>query len=69
MLTVIFFFPPFHSMDKILEQYERYSYAEKVLISAESETQVNSLFFINIWNCFVTSLNTAGFIWFITIAF
>jgi len=30
----------FHSMDKILERYERYSYAEKVLISAESETQV-----------------------------
>ncbi|RLN42747.1 hypothetical protein C2845_PM01G27950 [Panicum miliaceum] len=28
-------------MDKILEQYERYSYAEKVLISAESETQGN----------------------------
>ncbi|CAL4944442.1 unnamed protein product [Urochloa decumbens] len=27
------------SMDKILERYERYSYAEKVLISAESETQ------------------------------
>nr|AOT28198.1 MADs14 protein [Phyllostachys edulis] len=27
-------------MDKILERYERYSYAEKVLISAESETQV-----------------------------
>ncbi|CAL4944441.1 unnamed protein product [Urochloa decumbens] len=26
-------------MDKILERYERYSYAEKVLISAESETQ------------------------------
>ena len=30
----------FHSMDKILERYERYSYAEKVLISAESDTQV-----------------------------
>ncbi|XP_062214557.1 MADS-box transcription factor 14-like [Phragmites australis] len=28
-------------MDKILERYERYSYAEKVLISAESETQGN----------------------------
>ncbi|XP_062212443.1 MADS-box transcription factor 14 [Phragmites australis] len=28
-------------MDKILEQYERYSYAEKVLISAESEIQGN----------------------------
>jgi MADS-box transcription factor, plant len=27
-------------MDKILERYERYSYAEKVLISAEPETQV-----------------------------
>nr|AOT28199.1 MADs15 protein [Phyllostachys edulis] len=31
----------FHSMDKILERYERYSYAEKVLVSAESETQGN----------------------------
>jgi len=30
-------------MDKILERYERYSYAEKVLISAESETQVLAL--------------------------
>ncbi|XP_035816856.1 m4 protein isoform X3 [Zea mays] len=29
------------SMDKILERYERYSYAEKVLISAEYETQGN----------------------------
>ncbi|ONM09405.1 Agamous-like MADS-box protein AGL8 [Zea mays] len=28
-------------MDKILERYERYSYAEKVLISAEYETQGN----------------------------
>nr|ANU05038.1 Apetala 1 protein [Bambusa tulda] len=28
-------------MDKILERYERYSYAEKILISAESETQGN----------------------------
>lgn len=28
-------------MDKILERYEHYSYAEKVLISAESETQGN----------------------------
>nr|P0C5B1.1 RecName: Full=MADS-box transcription factor 14; AltName: Full=FDRMADS6; AltName: Full=OsMADS14; AltName: Full=Protein AGAMOUS-like 10; AltName: Full=Protein APETALA1-like B; AltName: Full=RMADS211 [Oryza sativa Indica Group]AAF66997.2 FDRMADS6 [Oryza sativa Indica Group] len=28
-------------MDKILERYERYSYAEKVLISAESDTQGN----------------------------
>ncbi|XP_008644264.1 m15 protein isoform X2 [Zea mays] len=28
-------------MDKILDRYERYSYAEKVLISAESETQGN----------------------------
>ncbi|KAG2545827.1 MADS-box transcription factor 14-like isoform X2 [Panicum virgatum] len=28
-------------MDKILERYERYSYAEKVLVSAESETQGN----------------------------
>jgi MADS-box transcription factor len=27
-------------MDKILERYERYSYAEKVLISTESEIQV-----------------------------
>ncbi|KAL5683834.1 hypothetical protein ACJX0J_010219, partial [Zea mays] len=27
-------------MDKILERYERYSYAEKVLISAEYETQL-----------------------------
>ncbi|XP_066379621.1 MADS-box transcription factor 14 isoform X1 [Miscanthus floridulus] len=29
-------------MDKILERYERYSYAEKVLISAESDTQLFS---------------------------
>ncbi|CAM0876293.1 unnamed protein product [Alopecurus aequalis] len=29
------------SMDKILERYERYSYAEKVLISTESEIQGN----------------------------
>ncbi|KAF8709795.1 hypothetical protein HU200_029504 [Digitaria exilis] len=28
-------------MDKILERYERYSYAEKVLVSAESEIQGN----------------------------
>ncbi|TVU40284.1 hypothetical protein EJB05_13740 [Eragrostis curvula] len=28
-------------MDKILERYERYSYAEKALISAESETEGN----------------------------
>ncbi|PWZ19939.1 MADS-box transcription factor 14 [Zea mays] len=28
-------------MDKILDRYERYSYAEKVLISVESETQGN----------------------------
>uniref|UniRef100_A0A453LU82 MADS-box domain-containing protein n=1 Tax=Aegilops tauschii subsp. strangulata TaxID=200361 RepID=A0A453LU82_AEGTS len=27
-------------MDKILERYERYSYAEKVLVSSESEIQV-----------------------------
>lgn len=27
-------------MDKILERYERYSYAEKALISAESESEV-----------------------------
>jgi hypothetical protein len=44
-------------MDKILEQYERYSYAEKVLISTESEIQVNtktkgSLFFSSEVNCF-----------------
>jgi MADS-box transcription factor, plant len=35
-------------MDKILDRYERYSYAEKVLISAESETQVNLILFSNI---------------------
>uniref|UniRef100_A0ACD5UP32 Uncharacterized protein n=1 Tax=Avena sativa TaxID=4498 RepID=A0ACD5UP32_AVESA len=29
------------SMDKILERYERYSYAEKALISAESESEGN----------------------------
>jgi hypothetical protein len=29
-------------MDKILERYERYSYAEKALISAESESEVRS---------------------------
>ncbi|EMS64129.1 MADS-box transcription factor 14 [Triticum urartu] len=29
------------SMDKILERYERYSYAEKVLVSSESEIQGN----------------------------
>jgi len=27
-------------MDKILERYERYSYAEKALISAEPESEV-----------------------------
>ncbi|VAI36845.1 unnamed protein product [Triticum turgidum subsp. durum] len=27
-------------MDKILERYERYSYAEKVLVSSESEIQL-----------------------------
>jgi hypothetical protein len=31
-------------MDKILERYERYSYAEKVLVSGESETQVLTSF-------------------------
>uniref|UniRef100_M8CDK5 MADS-box transcription factor 14 n=1 Tax=Aegilops tauschii TaxID=37682 RepID=M8CDK5_AEGTA len=30
-----------YSMDKILERYERYSYAEKVLVSSESEIQGN----------------------------
>ncbi|AQK62787.1 MADS-box 15 [Zea mays] len=34
-------------MDKILDRYERYSYAEKVLISAESETQVS---YASVWS-------------------
>jgi hypothetical protein len=38
----ILFFFFFSSMDKILERYERYSYAEKALISAESESEVRS---------------------------
>jgi len=37
---MVLFFPLF-SMDKILERYERYSYAEKALISAESESEGN----------------------------
>lgn len=30
-----------HSMEKILERYERYSYAEKALVSADPESQVH----------------------------
>jgi hypothetical protein len=35
-------------MDKILERYERYSYAEKSLISAESESEVRIMGWISI---------------------
>ena len=36
---MVLFFPLFR-MDKILERYECYSYAEKALISAEPESEV-----------------------------
>jgi hypothetical protein len=36
-------------MDKILERYERYSYAEKALISAESESEVRYDRLENLW--------------------
>jgi hypothetical protein len=41
------------SMDKILERYERYSYAEKSLISAESESEVRIMGWISIFICHI----------------
>jgi hypothetical protein len=40
-------------MDKILERYERYSYAEKSLISAESESEVRIMGWISIFICHI----------------
>jgi len=63
-------------MDKILERYDRYSYAEKALISAESESEVRSqvvkfemhlsLFHVPSHQCFIIILR---FVWVRSLAY
>ena len=56
VVDIINFFSLCHSMEKILERYERYSYAERQLVATDSELQVCHsinlqiiISFINMW--------------------
>jgi hypothetical protein len=48
-------------MDKILEHYEQYSYAKKVLISAESESKVRIMGWVFTFICHISFLSATGY--------
>jgi hypothetical protein len=49
------------SMDKILERYERYSYAEKALISAESESEVRIMGWVSTFICHISFFSATDY--------